>query len=87
MEFLRSKGLKLFFTLTMVLATFVPSVVQAYEIIGQSDNPKLTIHKYSQEPKSGDDENGDDENGDDEWEWGAGDYSLENIRRELPNNG
>lgn len=76
MDFLRSKGLKIFFTLTMVLATFVPSVVQAYEIIGQSDNPKLTIHKYSQEPKS------------DDIDWEVpDDAEPEDITRELPNNG
>lgn len=75
MKIVQSISLRIFLVASLVLSVFVPSLTQAYTLLGNADNPQLTIHKFEQEPLG--DEFGDQEPSEDE----------DLYARALPNNG
>ncbi len=50
MKITKNKSLHLFIVFTLVMSFLIPNISFAYDIKGDANSPKLTIHKYEQEP-------------------------------------
>lgn len=52
MTVVRNKLYNLLLVFALLFSAFIPHVAFAYDVKGNENNPKLTIHKYEQEPNS-----------------------------------
>lgn len=50
MQIAKRKSINIFLALTLLMSLVLPNFALAYTVTGEADNPKLTIHKYEQEP-------------------------------------
>ncbi|MFD2131794.1 SpaA isopeptide-forming pilin-related protein [Pseudogracilibacillus auburnensis] len=53
MQIVKKRSYNLLLVFTLLLSVFVPTTAFAYDVIGDENNPKLTIHKYEQESDDG----------------------------------
>ncbi|MEI3605141.1 SpaH/EbpB family LPXTG-anchored major pilin [Pseudogracilibacillus sp. SE30717A] len=50
MQMVKKRSFNFIMVLTLLVSVMIPQAAFAFEIKGDEDNPKLTIHKYEQEP-------------------------------------
>lgn len=50
MKIAKKKSLNIFFALILLVSLIIPNIALAYDVKGDAKSPKLTIHKFEQEP-------------------------------------
>src|SRR5690625_1566315 len=58
MQFVREKSFNIFLALLLLVSLIIPNLALAYDVVGDENNPTLTIHKYELEPDAEDGEEG-----------------------------
>lgn len=58
MQLAKERSLNIFLIFTLLVSLMIPNVAMAYTVIGDADNPSLTIHKFEQEADAEEGEEG-----------------------------